>query len=296
MKQDSIQLNHGMKAEIVEIKYEFLLNYKVNQFSPEQRQQYFAYINLQLKQQQTMSSITLLNTDQQLRSEEEIEKSDIIIEDAVKIHWNIWCGSWQFIKTSIIIKNNKNQELIYIKDHKTLRQEKIFYLRNNFEFMKNVEQINHLTWIGLFSNLNQKIGIWNAYWKLQKIIIGGYYDQCSKKQGKWVEIFENYCDFAKVTYKGQYKNGLKCNIWETLYQNKIMQYQFNEVVQEYMVNKVKKMVYGQICMIIFMMNVKLPFKEIIKMELNKDHGQQNIRNTMNKNLIRQEVDYIMKKG
>ncbi|CAD8090409.1 unnamed protein product [Paramecium primaurelia] len=136
----------------------------------------------------------MTDTNQSQNSQQEIQQSNILIEDAVKIRWNIWCGSRQFVKISIIIRNNNNEELIYIKNDKILRQEKILDLTNNIELMKNVEQINHLTWRGLFSNLKNKIGIWTAYWKLQKINVGGYYDQMSQKQGKWIEIFENYCE------------------------------------------------------------------------------------------------------
>ncbi|CAD8193275.1 unnamed protein product [Paramecium pentaurelia] len=164
----------------------------------------------------------MTDTNQSQNSQQEIQQSNMLIENAVKIRWNIWCGSRQFVKISIKIRNNNNEELIYIKNDKILRQEKILDQKNNIDLMKNVEQINHLTWRGLFSNFNNKIGIWTAYWKLQKINVGGYYDQKSQKQGKWIEIFENYCDFADATYIGQYKNGLKFGIWETIYKNKII--------------------------------------------------------------------------
>lgn len=41
-----------------------------------------------------MTSIALLDAKYLENSQQNIYKSEILIENAVKIRWNIWCGSW----------------------------------------------------------------------------------------------------------------------------------------------------------------------------------------------------------
>ncbi|CAD8128878.1 unnamed protein product [Paramecium sonneborni] len=72
--------------------------------------------------------------------------------------------------------------------------------------------------IGCYSK-GKRIGGWTLnYNNLQ--IGGGSYDQegNQKKIGKWVELFEGFAYYAKVTYKGEYNvNGMKVGRWDIMH-------------------------------------------------------------------------------
>ncbi|CAD8169911.1 unnamed protein product [Paramecium pentaurelia] len=48
-----------------------------------------------------------------------------------------------------------------------------------------------------------------------KKIGGGYYNRDGKKNGKWIEVSENFWNGCQILEKGEYRNGLKIGIWES---------------------------------------------------------------------------------
>ncbi|CAD8117319.1 unnamed protein product [Paramecium primaurelia] len=66
---------------------------------------------------------------------------------------------------------------------------------------------------------NQKIGRWNYFYQKNKIG-GGSYNQIGLKNGKWIELCDQFQDNCQVTYRGEYKNGKKLGKWDIFYQNK----------------------------------------------------------------------------
>ncbi|CAK74575.1 unnamed protein product (macronuclear) [Paramecium tetraurelia] len=67
--------------------------------------------------------------------------------------------------------------------------------------------------IGEYIN-NVKRGFWMFIYKDQEIG-GGEYNQYGEKNGEWIELSEGFCNDSQVTYKGQYKNGIKIDKWKT---------------------------------------------------------------------------------
>ncbi|CAD8121063.1 unnamed protein product [Paramecium sonneborni] len=59
----------------------------------------------------------------------------------------------------------------------------------------------------------QKIGRWNFNYNNNQIG-GGNYDEQGYKNGKWIDINDNYYGWGQITYQGVYKNGLKIGLWE----------------------------------------------------------------------------------
>ncbi|CAD8159247.1 unnamed protein product [Paramecium pentaurelia] len=66
---------------------------------------------------------------------------------------------------------------------------------------------------------NQKVGMWNYFYKKNKIGVGSY-NQIGLKNGKWIELIDEFQDNCQVTYRGVYKNGKKIGNWDIFYQNK----------------------------------------------------------------------------
>ncbi|CAD8117608.1 unnamed protein product [Paramecium primaurelia] len=65
---------------------------------------------------------------------------------------------------------------------------------------------------------NQKYGRWN-FIQNNETIGGGSYNQQAQKNGKWTELQEGFSDDLQVTWKGEYKIGIKVGIWDILYEN-----------------------------------------------------------------------------
>ncbi|CAD8164362.1 unnamed protein product [Paramecium octaurelia] len=100
---------------------------------------------------------------------------------------------------------------------------------------------------GYYSIVGKKCGIWkeiiNNYWEKAKIyelgeyingerqgfwkfildekeIGGGRYNSIGQKDGKWIELNGGFWQNSKVSYIGEYKNGMKIGMWDIQHENK----------------------------------------------------------------------------
>ncbi|CAD8093224.1 unnamed protein product [Paramecium primaurelia] len=62
----------------------------------------------------------------------------------------------------------------------------------------------------------KKNGKWDSYDK-KKLIGGGFFNQNGQKDGKWIELHDDYWQFCQVTYIGEYSNGIKQSQWISKY-------------------------------------------------------------------------------
>ncbi|CAD8094688.1 unnamed protein product [Paramecium sonneborni] len=76
-----------------------------------------------------------------------------------------------------------------------------------------------VVYIGEYIN-GRKIGRWDIQFRVDsdkefEIIGGGLYDDLNgKKQGEWIDLFENFNrDWCQIKYKGMYNNGIKYGNW-----------------------------------------------------------------------------------
>ncbi|CAD8096603.1 unnamed protein product [Paramecium sonneborni] len=64
---------------------------------------------------------------------------------------------------------------------------------------------------------NLRIGKWKYIYQ-NKMIGGGSFQFRQKKIGKWVELWENFCDYTQVIQKGEYNiKGMKVGQWDFFY-------------------------------------------------------------------------------
>ncbi|CAD8101837.1 unnamed protein product [Paramecium primaurelia] len=66
---------------------------------------------------------------------------------------------------------------------------------------------------------DQQRGIWK-YTCNNNMIGGGQYNLQGVKVGKWIELDDYFKENSQVIYNGEFKNGKKIGIWETVYQGK----------------------------------------------------------------------------
>ncbi|CAD8125982.1 unnamed protein product [Paramecium sonneborni] len=129
---------------------------------------------------------------------------------------------WDFIKNKLVkiqiqINFTKNHQIVYLKDGAIMRIEQIQDTIKKPEILKNLDQIQQLTWQGQYGLNKKKNGKWIAFWDGEVYMkVGGYYLE-GLKQGQWKEIFENYIytndSKAKVLQIGEYSSGLKKGKW-----------------------------------------------------------------------------------
>ncbi|CAD8117885.1 unnamed protein product [Paramecium primaurelia] len=137
--------------------------------------------------------------------------------------WDIWCDVFDENNLKIIGGG------LYDEAGDGLK------LGNWVELWDNFEEHEQVTYKGEYKNGN-KVGQWDIWYKClrdsDKIIIkigGGSYDEDGEglKQGKWVEVSDNFHIYSQVTYNGEYKNGKKCGKWDIFqrkYRTKYFEY------------------------------------------------------------------------
>ncbi|CAD8080418.1 unnamed protein product [Paramecium primaurelia] len=94
-----------------------------------------------------------------------------------------------------------------------------------------------ITYVGEYIN-GKKCGLWDVF--EQNIFTGGgLYDANGLKHRKWIDLSDNFKDYIHIVYIGEYINGKKCGMWETLFRydkennfEKIFSGQFNDQGQK----------------------------------------------------------------
>ncbi|CAD8155987.1 unnamed protein product [Paramecium octaurelia] len=109
----------------------------------------------------------------------------------------------------------------FSKDKLHIFSMKLFreYYPKGQQILRNIQQIQYLKWeqtVGSDNNF-----YWNVFWKGEKVG-GGIQDQNGQKQGKWIELYENYNDLARVYFIGEYVDGKRIGNWLTLFDGKIL--------------------------------------------------------------------------
>ncbi|CAD8078487.1 unnamed protein product [Paramecium sonneborni] len=87
------------------------------------------------------------------------------------------------------------------------------------ELINNFYGQRQVTFNGEYDNC-QKVGKWDTYFRSDglfscqfNLIGGGSYDNQGLKNGKWVDLSNNFYKYSQVTYEGNYKNGIKIDKW-----------------------------------------------------------------------------------
>ncbi|CAD8129032.1 unnamed protein product [Paramecium sonneborni] len=125
-------------------------------------------------------------------------------------------------KTYFLIKFTTQGEIQYINNGIIIRIDKISNPLNENEIMKNIEQINFLSWLGEYGVSQQKVRFWKAKWKGMPINVGGLYNQEGNKDKKWKDLHINFWDKSQIIENGEYINGKRVGVWEILLDDQII--------------------------------------------------------------------------
>ncbi|CAD8112413.1 unnamed protein product [Paramecium sonneborni] len=128
----------------------------------------------------------------------------------------------------------------YLEGKKCQKWETMYRLYKEDEFVKlgtgcfDKNGIKQGDWVEIHSNFENhqityhgfyqdgvKIDKWQTYYQEEgqddfAIIGGGCFDKNGFKQGKWMELHENFNDDMKISYQGDYLLGKKIGRWDTL--------------------------------------------------------------------------------
>ncbi|CAD8120368.1 unnamed protein product [Paramecium sonneborni] len=134
---------------------------------------------------------------------------------------------------------------MYIQDRK--QGEWVYYFENQqiADGIYNENGQKNGTWIELYDYYNSenmitfrgkynkgvKFGRWDTYYQKNfddqtKMIGGGEFNLQGKKNGRWIEIHENYFSLCNIQYQGEYNNGKKQGKW-------IIQFKYIDYFQDY---------------------------------------------------------------
>ncbi|CAD8215572.1 unnamed protein product [Paramecium octaurelia] len=126
----------------------------------------------------------------------------------------------EFFLTTLKIEFTKDNEILYIKDESIIRCDKIIDLSQKPVTLTNLEQIKYLQWVGDYGKNNKKIGKWTVNWQGEVLNnVSGEYTDEGKKQGKWIDLFENYSSESQVLEIGEYLNNQRQGLWISIYED-----------------------------------------------------------------------------
>ncbi|CAD8165546.1 unnamed protein product [Paramecium pentaurelia] len=122
-------------------------------------------------------------------------------------------------KWNIHIKENDEQQLTIGGTYDNLGQK-----NGCWSELSNCFHQSHFTIFNGYYKNGIKYGKWIIQHKMKQsnqieIIGDGEYNAQGLRNGDWIEIFQNYDQYAQITFKGKYINGLKQGQWDILYQN-----------------------------------------------------------------------------
>ncbi|CAD8176801.1 unnamed protein product [Paramecium octaurelia] len=80
------------------------------------------------------------------------------------------------------------------------------------DIIQNYSKLVQVYECGIYNN-DKKQGEWKYLYEEEKIG-GGIYNQKSQKNGKWIDLSDDFMQDTYVTYSGEYKNDNKIGLWE----------------------------------------------------------------------------------
>ncbi|CAD8101279.1 unnamed protein product [Paramecium primaurelia] len=127
----------------------------------------------------------------------------------------------QLVKTQFHLITQINRDKIYKKDGQILRVEKYILGSKNEQILLNLEQMKYLEFKGQYGINGYKCQQWNYYWK-GKQVGGGLYNNFGQKEGKWIDLCENYWDRRNITEAGDYFEDKRIGDWKMYWNNQKM--------------------------------------------------------------------------
>ncbi|CAD8152373.1 unnamed protein product [Paramecium pentaurelia] len=104
--------------------------------------------------------------------------------------------------TKFYFTRKPNGNKIYSKEGDCLRLENTQLGQQVEDIIHNLEQIRYLQFKGQFGINGYKIKQWNYFWKEQQIG-GGKFNFQGQKEGKWIDLCQDYCEYFIITISYQ---------------------------------------------------------------------------------------------
>ncbi|CAD8193542.1 unnamed protein product [Paramecium octaurelia] len=122
--------------------------------------------------------------------------------------------------TKFSLMTQPNGDKVYSKNGYTLRVDKLKQGQKEEQVILNLEQIKHLRFEGQYGVDGYKYKQWDIIWKGQQVG-GGLYNILGEKEGKWIDLCENYWDEKKVVEIGYYKQDKRVGAWSQKWKDQI---------------------------------------------------------------------------
>ncbi|CAD8188487.1 unnamed protein product [Paramecium pentaurelia] len=149
-------------------------------------------------------------------SDEERAKQEFLIMELGKQEYRDLFNGWVQQKLKFYMLLKKGENVKYIKDGEILKIESIQDMMKRKIICSNLDQQRYLRWETVSDTTQTQC---NAYWKGELLQAGGFYNQMEQKEGKWIDLWENFWIKSKVFYKGNYVQGRKKGKWDILLKN-----------------------------------------------------------------------------
>ncbi|CAD8163747.1 unnamed protein product [Paramecium octaurelia] len=142
-------------------------------------------------------------------------------QNGIQCNYQNICG-WK-MQTTTFQTLSKKESFVYMKNDRILQVEQRADQLEHYEVIKNLELVKHLTQKGEYvEQSNKRKGKWMFFWKQQRINAGGFYNEDGLKVGRWIELFDNFWEKAKIFLEGGYQGGKKIGRWNIIYLEKII--------------------------------------------------------------------------
>ncbi|CAD8101536.1 unnamed protein product [Paramecium primaurelia] len=169
-------------------------------------------------QEEMREIFSIINIKSGEKKKQQVEQK----EEKQEVLGFVWDRVWsQMISNKFQTVITQDNKLKYIKDGLAIRIDPIKDISTKPEILTNLEQIQHLQWVGEYNKNNKKVGKWILKWKGNILKdVGGQYSQTGQKQGLWIELIKNYWSKAEAYEVGQYENNLRIGAWNYIYEEK----------------------------------------------------------------------------
>ncbi|CAD8206901.1 unnamed protein product [Paramecium octaurelia] len=146
----------------------------------------------------------------QISDEERAKQEYLVIEYGKQEYRDLFNG-WVQQKIMFFMLLKKGEKVKYIKDGEILKIESIQDLMKRKTVQGNLDQLRYLRWETVCDSTQTQHQV---YWRGELLKAGGFCDQMQQKEGKWIDLWENFWIKSKVFCIGNYTEGRKTGKWD----------------------------------------------------------------------------------
>ncbi|CAK58726.1 unnamed protein product (macronuclear) [Paramecium tetraurelia] len=154
----------------------------------------------------------MIHNMSQISDEERAKQEYLVIEYGKQEYRDLFNG-WVQQKIMFFMLLKKGEKVKYIKDGEILKiiSESIQDLMKRKTIQGNLDQQRYLRWEAVCDSSKTQHKV---YWRGELLKAGGFGDQMQQKEGKWIDLWENFWIKSKVYFIGNYTEGRKTGKWD----------------------------------------------------------------------------------